>query len=279
MISKKRSLKLLTLVIITFFFSINALGQDGIEFQEIQDGIRFAKISNYQSSISQNSISINIIKIDRRQNRVVVLDSREVLNKNPISESFIYSLRNVYQVSKPIAVINGGFTASFRTPIPVGLIVHDGRTLSPMNKNYRARTQEGIFCILNSQIDGVRIINSDEYKRCFEALQNGPIIIKNGVNNIHNSRDKFINNRFARSIVAIDKQNNILLIQTSRASLPELVEFLLKDESEGGLSCVSALNLSGSSDSGMILKSDREIKSFGLIDSTVPSVIAVFPRR
>ncbi len=272
MISIKRVVRILiVLAVISFIFLTSAsLSSSGIELATI----------NYKPRNSRNEINVNVIKVDRRQNRVVVLDSRWELDKKPISESFIYSLRNLYNTLNPVAIINGGFTASYELPIPVGLIVHDGRTISQINKS-TSSLQNGIFCIIDSRIDGIRIIKSSEYgkTKCFEALQNGPLIITNGRNNIGNPNKSFLKKAYSRSIVAIDRDNKILFIQTEPISLSDLVELLVKNQADGGLSCVSALNLSGSTDSGMILKSYRGLKSFGSIDSTVPSVILAFPRK
>ncbi len=249
---------LLFIIIIFLIFTYPNLSQNTIELRE----------THYKGT------KVNIIKVNRNKNRVVILSSEEELNKKPVSESFIYSVRNLNRILSPVAMINGGFTGSFTFPIPTGLIVHNKRTISSINRA-DSFLQGGVFCIKNSQKNGVDIIKSSDYKEntCFEALQNGPLIIKDGRNNIsrfiNRVNRRFVNTPYSRSIVAIDKNKDILLIQTDSISLNELVNFLINN-----LSVISALNLSGHTDSGMIYNS----KSFGKIDSTVPSVIAVFSR-
>ena len=61
-------------------------------------------------------------------------------------------------------------------------------------------------------------------------------------------------------------------------NLYDLAIYLLKKESEGGLECISALNLSGDSESGLYVHDPKEPFTDGNIDVPIASAIAFFKK-
>ena len=56
----------------------------------------------------------------------------------------------------------------------------------------------------------------------------------------------------------------------------DLAEFLAKEESQGGLDCIAALNLSGDVESGLYVNNEDSPYTYGNIDIPIASAIAVF---
>lgn len=267
------SLKILGLVILAFFstLSLTSLAQHSrVKWESIHDGVELATFT-YRPPDSNSDVILHVVRADTKKTRVMVIDSYTIIKSSKRKYS-AYSLRDIQSVTKPIAIINGGFTQSFTLPIAAGLVVSDGRTLAPLNRE--SRVQSGILCIMN---DAVRIVNKDDYSEgeCVHALQSGPKVVEyRGKNGILSRKHKF-----SRSLIGIDKGGRVLLVHATECYLYDLAELLIKDEINGGLSCISALNLSGDVQSGMSFTvNKKEIRSVGKIDATISSVIGVFPK-
>jgi hypothetical protein len=108
------------------------------------------------------------------------------------------------------------------------------------------------------------------------ALQSGPIIVEQPGRIGITPAERVRGNEYRRSIVAKDNQGRLLLVASTETCLYDLSAFMVKDESEGGLGCVVALNLSGDAQTGLYMNYRESIFTFGDIDVPLASAIVVF---
>lgn len=213
---------------------------------------------------------LTAVRIDPRAVRVRVVDVLSTLGDH---KSFhVYDLREVALRLNPSAIINGGFTASLSLPIPVGLLVVDQRPVSQINKV--SSVVSGIFCVRRA---GIAIVRRDDYVpgECVEALQAGPLLVEQD-GRLAINRSERANPKYRRSAVAIDRQGRLLFIATNEVHLYDLARVLASGADSGGLDCVAALNLSGSVESGLLVKVGKANIASGSQESLIASAIAVF---
>lgn len=126
---------------------------------------------------------------------------------------------------------------------PVGLLVQDGREISPLNvadgKGNFFMKPNGVFFISES---GPRIVETSEYPALARgvrlATQSGPLLLRNGV--IHPALDVGSTSRFIRNGVGISKNTILFVISEQPINFYELAVFF-RDE----LQCQDALYLDG----------------------------------
>lgn len=133
----------------------------------------------------------------------------------------------------------------------------------------------GFFCVKETALN---IVRKEEYKKtnCFYGLQSGPILIERPSKIVIRPEERIKLKKYRRSVVAIDKKGRLLLIITSEAYLYDLAVFLSKEELQGGLDCLEALNMSGDDQAGLYVKHRKSHFIFGDIDIPISSAIAIF---
>ncbi|MDT4966884.1 MAG: hypothetical protein QOJ64_1621 [Acidobacteriota bacterium] len=126
---------------------------------------------------------------------------------------------------------------------PVGLLVQDGREISPLNVadgtgNFFLKPN-GVFFVSES---GPRIVETSEYPALARgvriATQSGPLLLRNGV--VHPALDVGSTSRFIRNGVGISKNAILFVISEQPVNFYELAVFF-RDE----LQCQDALYLDG----------------------------------
>lgn len=221
---------------------------------------------NLTKTIQGEKIEINIAQINLNQVKVRVYS---LVNQDVPS----YSLGELVDKLKPQAAINGGFSSSYSIPTPTGLLVSNGKTIYRMNVNTVNVITNGILCVGQT----TSIIMKNDYKKstCSDALEAGPILVRAGKIDarIDGLQTKFRKGKAERSVVAINKQGRLLLIRVNTpVTLPVLANLLTQKD----LDCVSALNLSGSGDSGLYINTQGEKFRVGRFDFPIASAIAIF---
>ena len=76
----------------------------------------------------------------------------------------------------------------------------------------------------------------------------------------------------------INKKGECLLIYASETYLYDLAEFVIKDENEGGLSCIQVLNLTGGHGAGILWRYKSKTETVGETEALMASAIAIFPK-
>jgi uncharacterized protein YigE (DUF2233 family) len=259
------------LILLIFPSRNNLLAED---WKEFKPGI--AKRTFTASVVNGgDTLEINAVRIDPTRTEIKVINVYGTLSKQKAQQFPAYTLREIISLLKPQVIINGGFSASYSLPLSSGLMVVNKKVISHLNT--RSRTQTGIFCVENTRF---KIVKKEEYneKDCVYALQAGPILVEwlGKIAIFQNERQK--GGKYRRSVIAIDKQGRLLLVTSSRTYLYDLANMLVKRESQGGLDCVVALNLSGDEESGLYVSHQNMPVIIGNIDVPVSSAIAVFGR-
>jgi uncharacterized protein YigE (DUF2233 family) len=243
---------------------------DQISWEQVQPDVEHSSAS-HKGAESGQPFTIEALRIDPRKFNTETLDAYQTITDAGQKYSN-FSLRDLADLKKPVAIISGGFTDSFSQPIPSGLIVENGQITARLNR--ASVTQSGVFCVNTS---GVSIIDKAAYTdgECKFALQSGPKLVEpEGKNGITSSRK----DQNFRSAMCIDKDSLLLFIYASQVTLADLAEVLRQPSSEGGYECVVALNLSGDIEAGMIYRDHQGMeKVAGHIDALLASAIAIFP--
>lgn len=135
--------------------------------------------------------------------------------------------------------INGGFFSP--TLQPLGLRVSEGQAINPIKKI----SWWGVFLVRNHQAS---IIPQSAYNSNMKsefAIQAGPRLIANGV------LTKLHAGEAQRSALGITRDGKVIIAVTDNypLSTESLAKIMSRSEKNGGLACVSALNLDGGTSS------------------------------
>ena len=178
------------------------------------------------------------------------------------------------QSSGALVTINGGFFQADHTT--AGLIISAGDASGvSFDQTIGPETAPGMFSVTNG-VPNIRDLNERAYDpkidELDEAVQGFPILIRDGAPGQFTLPDRVA----WRTVVGLDSKGNVYLINISRGevSLVRLGNWL---SNESGLGLTAALNLDGGPSSGMVIHAGNVSAALDSI-SSVPSVIAVFPR-
>jgi hypothetical protein len=224
------------------------------------------------NSAIDGSIEFYGVRVDPRQLTVKLLDTYGLLGTGDSFSGF--SLRDLVMRVDALAIINGGPTASYTSPVPVGLLLIDGKVRSKPAASSKALT--GIICFAGADVS-VLPLSAYGVAHCSSALQAGPIIIKASSNAVYpNERSE--RRGYRRSIAALDTSGRILLLTTNVAHLYEVARCLL--DSSNRLQVRDAINLDGDSSSGIIVgQAENARREIGSTASLIASAIAVVAER
>lgn len=207
---------------------------------------------------------------------VVVLDEVEnIFYQAPLfRETPVYNLEEIVKYKKPLAIINGGYTGTYSYPVPAGLLKR--RNTQVTHLNAESKVQDGIFCLLAGRPS---ILARAEYSngRCSDAIQAGPLLVKDG-GHIASIRDRpILQGRRRRSVVGLDSEGRMVLAATTEVDLYTLASYLAEDEKKGGVGWRTALNLSGGHQSILyFIGPSGEKVSNGNLNNPVTSAIAIY---
>ena len=181
-------------------------------------------------------LELCVLEAPRGTGRLRVKDLRV---DRPPAEVF----RTAFQ-DGPLAVMTGGFFGLDRTgnPIPLGLIVSNGKTLSPEHP----WTSGGFVAATEAGVEIVPVAQLRQARKFSEVAQSRPLLVENGRDGIR----KPTADRFDRSAVAVDGHGGLYFFVIhepagSAASLAEFSHLLLKFRSTQGRSLRWALAMDG----------------------------------
>jgi uncharacterized protein YigE (DUF2233 family) len=196
-------------------------------------------------------------------------------------DSAVASLRVIDQPSPPredlataikltnaVAGVNGGYFDS--ADAPLGLLVSDGRVLSPLRK---AKLLTGLLFTKEDRIDIVRANRFSLKEKPEAAVQCGPLLIDHGqpVAGLNDSRTA------RRSFAAVNGKGRVALGISSSVSLAQLSQILCLTNTAGPFKIARALNLDGGSSTAFWFASSHGTVSLPE-QKTVRDFVIVVPR-
>ena len=195
------------------------------------------------------------------------------------------TLREYFERLGAAAVLAGGLVASFEPLKPLGLVVSDGRVVSPPHRTWAS---SGLFC---TGPEGASIRPFDPSAtptgEGIDCLQSGPLLVgPDGVASgerlrrsvgIDYTRD-FVEGRHGRAFVALDRRGRVLLGVTGPLDLPRLAEVLAAAAEPAVLDIAAALNLTGAWTAGLLVRAGEvEVRAGDPDGVALPTAIAVLP--
>lgn len=241
----------------------------------------------------------NVLTIDATRSKLRIVSVSSELEKDSgkadssLREFAQYMERKHkhYRNGEWIAV-NGGFS-SYRTDVPLGLLVVDGRVYSKVSKeqsrlaknaapSFQKYRWSGVLCQA-SESDKWEVLTIEQYKPglCFQALQAGPILVSYPAKVAISKLEPSKTSPYERTAICLMSGNRIRLVFVSTPThLFPLAKWLSDAENKGGLGCKVALNLSGEDSSGMAIRSPGNSKVTYVGDGSfpVPTVLVAEPR-
>jgi hypothetical protein len=171
------------------------------------------------------AIAGHVFRADPRIVRMTVLDARR-------PDRRVAPVVVLRQESQAYLVVNGGFFDEDARPL--GLVVEDGKQTSPLRK-----VDQGVFVI---SLGKPAILHSrDPLPAPIDAaLQSGPRLVVDG-------RALQLKPQVSRrSSICLPGDGTVIVVVMPRpVSLPDLARSLVRQATDGGLGCWSALNLDG----------------------------------
>jgi Phosphodiester glycosidase len=198
-----------------------------------------------------------VFRADPRILRMTVLDARR-------ADRSVARVAVLRQESQAYLVVNGGFFDENAQPL--GLVVGDGKQTSPLRK-----VDQGVFLI--SMGKPMILHSRDPLPEPLDtAVQSGPRLVVDG-------RALQLKPQISRrSSICLPGDGTVLVVVIPRpVSLSDLARSLVRQATDGGLGCWSALNLDG----GPSTQLSVATPGFNLeVDGGwgVPNGLAVLPR-
>ena len=178
---------------------------------------------------SGSRATLNLVLLNSRVATVRVLDQPQPPRQD---------LAAAIQGAAAVAGVNGGYFDP--ADAPVGLLISDGRVLSPLRK---AKLLTGILIANANRVDIVRTSHFSLKEKPRTAVQCGPLLVEHGqaVAGLNDTR------RARRTFAAVDGKNRAILGISSSLSLAQLGQVLRLTNLAGQFKSVRALNLDGGS--------------------------------
>jgi len=236
-------------------------------WEQVSPGIRYR---TFRSQPGAGGFAMSAVQVDPSVARLGLVAVVSMLQER--RGAYAYSLSEVAAATRAVAAINGGMSSSFSVPLPVGLLKVDGQTALRLNTRDAALT--GVLCLQERR---VRIVRREAFRptECTQALQAGPVLVESPGGAVRVGEVAMARTPVRRSAVAVDAHGTVFLVATEPTRLDALAEFLARDVAHGGLGAVTALNLSGSTDSGLLVRRRAGTASVGTPRSTIASAIVV----
>jgi len=195
--------------------------------------------------------------------------------------------------SKEWIALNGAFS-SFRADVPLGLLVVDGKVYSTLSREkakpgwasvgieFGQLRWSGILCQLKST-KAWDIVAAAIYQPglCQQALQGGPVTVASDSIVAVALNEPRMEKAYKRTMVCLTHENTMrLIVVTQEAHLLPLAQWSSRAVSAGGLGCRVALNLSGDTSSGMVIRSPANAapRYLGEGSFPIPSALVVEAR-
>jgi uncharacterized protein YigE (DUF2233 family) len=172
-----------------------------------------------------------------------------------------YSLTEAYEATHPLLIVPAGAgPQNYPIPTAIGLVVSNGRVVSPLSHNGFAAA---VLCISKAGVPSILKASDHQVAACQNAVQSGPLVVYGGrVNAKENPAAAMVSN----SVVVI-APNSFHILISSPAYLVDLAHLATQV-----LHASAALNIA--SDSGLILNNGTQMK-YGPVDAPVAAALVV----
>lgn len=191
-------------------------------------------------------------------------------------------------------IANGGFSGA-KVDRPLGLVMSGGNAISlpdysmqrgdpasscPALRVDRPR-RSGVLCVDKQEQILVQHLDTVQFESCVDAVQAGPLLVdapgRNGICD-QPSGDR----AYLRTALCTRDTGAIALVVTlDPVPLFDLAQWLTAPATKGGLACDAALNLSGASSSGALLRKGNKRaawRKFGDGSFPLPNLIVITER-
>ncbi len=179
------------------------------------------------------------------------------------------SVSGLLNHSQAEVAIGGGFVESFYPLTPTGLLIVDGKAISPKSK----KGYSGIIAVQNKKL---KISHRDVFEsdKTTGAFQVGPTLVSRDSVRI-SPQEPQKRNPYTRGFVGIRKDGKVVLgLTENRVHLYHLARHLNKSVAEKGVGCVEAVNLSGGGAEAIAVRSGNNLLLFGNSTLRQASMIA-----
>jgi len=178
------------------------------------------------------------------------------------------ALADAISGTNAVAGVNGGYFDP--ADAPVGLLISDGRLLSPLRK---AKLLTGVLFASGNRIDIVRASHFSMKEKPRAAVQCGPLLIDQSVPvpGLNDSR------KARRTFATVDGKGRTILGVSSSVSLAQLGQILRLTNLAGRFKTARALNLDGGSSTAFWFARNSAPISFPEL-KTVRDFVIVVPR-
>jgi uncharacterized protein YigE (DUF2233 family) len=224
-------------IVFLCIYAFDAYAQDSQQFstwKTLENGLEILESG-------QDTSNFMVVRLALKKHSIKILRAQD-FGKKDLSAAEVCSL------SGALMCINGSFFDERHNPL--GLIISSG--IMFQKNHLGGDTLNGIF-YLSRKGFGIVERGSFSSQLAFEAMQAGPVLIKDG-KNLRGATD---NNVSKRSAVCLDSDGRpiffVSAIGAKPSSLFELSDFMLRKD----FSCQNAINLDGGSSSQFFLKSGR----------------------
>jgi hypothetical protein len=183
-----------------------------------------------------------------------------------------FSLSDYQRLYKAVAVMSGGYIATFSPPAALGLIKSNGILASSAHNSWLVN---GVVCANSGQVvikEWTSGIDLSGYKDC---LQSGPLLLRSKAVAVDGEENNAGYQKLARSsqeqtFACVLPDNHVAIgVATTKTDLVTLVGLLLNE-----VNCIDAIRLTGRETSGLRVGD----QTYGNDLYLFPDVIAVIPR-
>jgi hypothetical protein len=176
-----------------------------------------------------------------------------------------------------LAVISGGFLKSFYPPIPLGFVM---RARTVLNRATRDDLLNGLLTVRNGR-PFIGPFSEAAAAGADDGLQSGPLLVRGGQSALPRSDSltaasrALIERASERAFVAVLSDDRLVIGHTEPTTLADLVSVLTKAPATGGFGCVDALNLSGSTSAGLLVRAGGSELAAGSQQLYLPNAILI----
>jgi hypothetical protein len=251
--------------------------------KELGPGIR---LHAGKPRIGGQAVEVEFARVEPGSGRIRILTPRSAFAqrgakvaqlKSAIPEGL--AMRDFADLTGAVAVLAGGYVASFSPVQPLGYVRSDSRVSS---RSHRSWLVDAMLCANWRDFELGRFEElyrkRDSYADC---LQIGPLVVLDGKRTFGGGAElpsgatKLLQARQRQAFVCRDAAGALLIGVSSETALDGFIPFLAKPAAQGGLGCRIAARVTGSTTATLATRGGL----FGPDKYLLPTAIAILPGR
>lgn len=247
-----------------------------------------------------NTVRVVVFRFPVAAVRLQVLPTLGLLPQGPYQRAGL-SVEDAVKVealgklsSGDMLITNGGFSGA-KVDRPLGLVISGGNAISlpdysmqrgdpssacPALRQDRPR-RSGVLCVDKNRQIRVQHLDAVDFESCTDAVQAGPLLVeapgRNGICESTSGSER----AYLRTAVCTREDDVVLVVTRDPVGLFDLAQWLTDPVRAGGMACHAALNLSGDSSSGALLRQGNARapwRKFGDGSFPLPNLIVITER-